>query len=133
MKEIKFKFNNTGYPLVCCPLHNIDIGLLGCGECKYNKEIVRYKEIVKCTFDESETKQEQKSDAVNHPNYYNKYSVEVFEMARRIWGDKAMKTACEITAFIYRMRAGLKPDNPIEQDLNKESWWLDKIKELGDE
>ena len=50
-------------------------------------------------------------EKVNHPNYYNRYSVEVIEMARRIWGDEAMKTAAEITAFIYRMRAGVKPDN----------------------
>ena len=25
-----------------------------------------------------------------HPNYYNRYSVEVIEMARRIWGDEAV-------------------------------------------
>lgn len=49
-----------------------------------------------------------------HPNYYNRYSVEVIEMARRIWGDEAMKVAGEITAFIYRMRAGVKPDNPAK-------------------
>lgn len=69
-------------------------------------------------------------DAVNHPDYYNRYSVEVVEMARRIWGDEAMKAACEITAFIYRMRAGIKPDNPVEQDIRKETWWLDKYKEI---
>ena len=70
------------------------------------------------------------AEQVNHPSHYNLYSVEVIDMARRIWGDEAMKTACEITAFIYRMRAGLKEGNPIEQDLAKEAFWLnyrDKI------
>ena len=70
-------------------------------------------------------------EKVNHPNYYNRYSVEVIEMARRIWGDEAMKTAAEITAFIYRMRAGVKPDNSIEQDLAKEDFWLNYAKKIN--
>lgn len=69
-------------------------------------------------------------EKVNHPNYYNRYSVEVIEMARRIWGDEAMKSAAEITAFIYRMRAGVKPDNPVNQDLDKEEFWLNYAKKL---
>lgn len=72
-----------------------------------------------------------KEEKVNHPNYYNRYSVEVVEMARRIWGDEAMKTAAEITAFIYRMRAGVKPDNPIGQDLAKEEFWLNYAKKIN--
>lgn len=75
--------------------------------------------------------EEMKHDEkINHPNYYNRYSVEVIEMARRIWGDEAMKTAAEITAFIYRMRAGVKPDNPVKQDLDKEEFWLNYAKKL---
>jgi hypothetical protein len=35
-----------------------------------------------------------------------------------------------MTAFKYRMRAGAKPDNPIEQDLAKERWYLAKAEEL---
>ena len=72
-----------------------------------------------------------KEEKVNHPNYYNRYSVEVVDMARRIWGDEAMKTAAEITAFIYRMRAGVKPDNPIGQDLAKEEFWLNYAKKIN--
>lgn len=71
------------------------------------------------------------AEKVNHPDYYNRYSVEVIEMARRIWGDEAMRVAAEITAFIYRMRAGVKPDNPVGQDLDKEEFWLNYAKGLG--
>lgn len=80
-----------------------------------------------------QTLKERKRDEekVNHPTYYNRYSVEVIEMAHRIWGDEAMKTAAEITAFIYRMRAGVKPDNPIEQDLAKEDFWLNYAKKIN--
>lgn len=53
-------------------------------------------------------------------------------MARRIWGDEAMKVAGEITAFIYRMRAGVKPDNPAEVDFAKENFWLDYVKQLNE-
>ena len=53
--------------------------------------------------------EDNKYEMVNHPSHYNRYSIEAVEMARRIWGDEAMKTAAEITAFFYRMRMGLKP------------------------
>ncbi len=63
-------------------------------------------------------------EMVNHPSHYNRYPIEAVEMARRIWGDEAMKTAAEITAFFYRMRLGLKPENSVEQELAKEEFWL---------
>ena len=71
-----------------------------------------------------------KYEYVYHPNHYNRYSIEAVEMARRIWGDEAMKTAAEITAFFYRMRLGLKPDVPIQQDLDKEAFWLNYAKSI---
>lgn len=77
--------------------------------------------------DENQEKYEQ----VQHPNHYNRYSIEAVEMARRIWGDEAMKTAAEITAFFYRMRMGLKPENSVEQELAKETFWLNYAKELA--
>lgn len=74
---------------------------------------------------------EESYEKVNHPIHYNRYSVEAVEMARRIWGDEALKTAAEITAFFYRMRMGLKPENPIEQELEKEEFWLNYSKTLS--
>lgn len=35
-----------------------------------------------------------------------------------------------MTAFKYRMRMGTKPENTIEQDLEKEKWYLAKAREL---
>lgn len=104
-----------------------------CAACPFYRKVANEKNsIVLCAFEDACGSDEQlgqgenlrESDAVNSPKYYNRYSVEVVEMARRIWGDEAMKTAAEITAFIYRMRAGIKPDNPWEQDIGKEEWWL---------
>lgn len=70
-------------------------------------------------------------EMVNHPNHYNSYSLETIEMMRRIWGDEATAKWCEMTAFKYRMRVGLKPDNSIEQDLAKEQWYIKKSNELS--
>lgn len=74
--------------------------------------------------------EENNYEMVNHPSHYNRYSIEAVEMARRIWGDAAMKTAAEITAFFYRMRMGLKPENSVEQELEKEKFWLNYAKNL---
>ena len=38
-----------------------------------------------------------------------------------------------MTTFVYRMRMGTKPDNPIEQELAKETWNLNKVKEFRKE
>ena len=72
----------------------------------------------------------QSYEHVNHPKYYNNYSVEVIDMMVSIYGIEATVTWCEMTAFKYRMRVGNKPDNPVEYDLDKERWYLNKAKEL---
>lgn len=72
-------------------------------------------------------------EMVNSPEYYNRYSVEVVEMLRRIYGTEETALWCEMTAFVYRMRMGTKPDNPIKQELAKEAWNLNKAKELRKE
>lgn len=70
---------------------------------------------------------------VEHPQHYNAYTVECIEMMRRIWGNERTAQWCEMTAYKYRMRVGMKPDNSIEQDLAKEQWYLSMAKELRNE
>jgi len=69
------------------------------------------------------------ADHIN-PNHYKNYSVEVIDMMVAIYGKERVADHCEITAFKYRQRMGTKPDQPIERDLKKEKWYLDKAKEL---
>ena len=71
-----------------------------------------------------------KYEMVNHPKHYNEYDIEVIEMMERIWGLEATILFCQMNAFKYRQRMGLKPGQPIEQDLDKEKWYLKKAKEL---
>lgn len=70
---------------------------------------------------------------VNHPSHYNNYSMEVIDMMLKIWGPENAATFCEMNAYKYRMRLGLKPENPIDQDLKKEKWYLDKAKSIRKE
>ena len=67
-------------------------------------------------------------EQVNHPAHYNDYDVEVIEMMERIFGHEAVINFCRLNAFKYRMRAGHKDGNSLTQDLNKERWYLDYIK-----
>ena len=68
-------------------------------------------------------------DYIN-PSHYQNSSIEVIDMMLAIWGEEALINYCEITAFKYRMRMGLKPDQPIERDMQKCIWYENKAKEL---
>lgn len=78
----------------------------------------------------NEVKSEQKYEMVNHPTHYNNYDKEVIEMMIDIWGPEETAIFCKLNAFKYRLRMGTKPDNDIQQDLKKESWYLKKFHEL---
>jgi hypothetical protein len=69
---------------------------------------------------------------VNHPKHYNNYDVEVIDMMERIFGAIATYDFCKLNAFKYRMRAGTKPNIDVQQDLDKEQWYLKKAEELKD-
>ena len=70
-------------------------------------------------------------DFIN-PSHYQEFSVEVIDMMAAIWGKEATALHCEMCAFKYKLRAGSKPDQPIERDLDKAAWYLSKAKELRD-
>jgi len=67
-------------------------------------------------------------EQVNHPKHYNLYPIEVIDMMLAIWGKEKTIDFCVMNAFKYRMRIGYK--NSVEQDLEKEKWYLEKAEEL---
>lgn len=73
-------------------------------------------------------KGESPKEMVNHPSHYNRYPIETIDMMVSVFGKEATRQWCLMTAFKYRMRLGLKDD--IQQDLDKEQWYLNKAKEL---
>lgn len=75
--------------------------------------------------------QEEKYEMVNHPAHYNNYDKEVIDIIEVIWGTQIAAVWCEITAFKYRMRMGTKPTSSVSEDLEKESWYLKKMRELN--
>ena len=76
--------------------------------------------------------QKENYDFIN-PEHYKQGSMEVIDMMKLLWGTEALILHCEMTAFKYRMRAGRKPDQPIERDLEKARWYDDKAKKLRNE
>lgn len=72
----------------------------------------------------------EKYDYIN-PNHYKNYSKEAIDIMIAAYGKEKVAIFCELSALKYRLRMGLKPDQPIEQDLAKEKWYLDKVKELS--
>jgi hypothetical protein len=73
---------------------------------------------------------EDKYEEVNHPLHYNAYDVEVIDMMEKVFGKEETAIFCKLNAFKYRMRAGNKPGQSADKDLNKERWYLQKKKEL---
>ena len=72
----------------------------------------------------------KKYEEVNSPSHYNIYPMEVIEMMQKIWGTEATMLFCEMSAFKYRMRLGIKPEINIQTDLKKEQWYLTMAKAL---
>ena len=70
-----------------------------------------------------------KYDHIN-PSHYQQFSQETIDMMIKIWGRDFVAAYCEINAFKYKIRMGEKPDQPIERDLEKAKWYLDKAKKL---
>ena len=68
-------------------------------------------------------------DHIN-PAHYQQFSKESIDIMIAIWGAEAVATYCEINAFKYKMRLGSKPDQPVDRDLGKAQWYLNKAKEL---
>lgn len=68
-------------------------------------------------------------DFIN-PTHYKKGNKEVWEMMVDIWGIDAFIAHCEMNAFKYRMRAGDKPNQPIDRDIDKAHWYEGKAAEL---
>jgi len=69
-------------------------------------------------------------EMINSPTHYNDFSVETWDMMLRIWGKEHFIAFCEINAFKYKMRAGSKPTDSIEQDIKKANWYLNKAHEI---
>jgi hypothetical protein len=68
-------------------------------------------------------------DFIN-PNHYKQGDKETWEKMLEIWGKEAFIIYCQMNSYKYMQRLGKKPDNPIEQDLKKAKWYLDKAHDL---
>lgn len=65
-----------------------------------------------------------------NPNHYKASGMETWEMMLKIWGTEAFIKHCEMCAFKYRMRAGLKQGASVETDIAKANWYEANAKML---
>lgn len=66
-------------------------------------------------------------DPIN-PDYYN--GTDCLEKMILEFGQEAAYWFCKVNAFKYRYRAGSKPGNAIETDLEKAEWYEEQAKNL---
>tara|TARA_R110000803_G_scaffold35405_8_gene76620 strand:- start:10054 stop:10593 length:540 start_codon:yes stop_codon:yes gene_type:complete len=92
----------------------------------------RYNKIVAATLTEKVQPEGvwDTKDNIN-PDHYKTEGKEVWEMMIAVYGVTHFKAFCELNAFKYRLRAGKKGDNALE-DIKKALWYEDKIKEVGE-
>ena len=102
---------------------------------EFSNNIVCFPEedLVKRNKEKEEQKKEQEEYDFVNPEHYKRGNMEVIDMMKLLWGTEALMLHCEMTAFKYRMRAGTKPDQPIERELEKARWYQEKAKKLRDE
>ena len=66
-----------------------------------------------------------------NPKHYKQFAnIECWEMMLKLWGKEKFIAYCEMNAFKYRMRLGEKPEQPIDRDLAKANWYMNKANEL---
>ncbi|RZJ86865.1 MAG: DUF3310 domain-containing protein, partial [Hymenobacter sp.] len=56
---------------------------------------------------------------------------EVFDQMLLLFGKEAVAAFCRLNAYKYRMRAGKKPGNSIEQDVSKALWYEERLTALA--
>jgi hypothetical protein len=72
------------------------------------------------------------SDPINPPHYKSgPNGMELFDAGVVQFGKDKMTAYAEITAWYYRMRAGKKDPDKIEEDIKKALWYEAKVAELA--
>ena len=64
----------------------------------------------------------QGEDAINPGHYKPRGLPEVIDQMVALYGKGVVAGYCLCAAFKYRSRAGLKPGQPVEQDIGKARW-----------
>jgi len=76
-----------------------------------------------------DTIENKEYDHIN-PNHYKQGVKETWEQMVDIFGLESFVTYCKLNAYKYMSRLGKKPDQPIERDMQKATWYLKKLEEL---
>lgn len=80
---------------------------------------------LECIKQKEKLERQKEVEKVNHPSHYQKDGKECIEVMLELYGIQAVINFCELNAFKYRWRAGLKTGESAEVDLKKAQWYAD--------
>lgn len=63
------------------------------------------------------------TDKVDHPSHYQKGGKECIQVMLETFGIQAVINFCELNAFKYEWRAGMKQGESTDDDLRKAEWY----------
>lgn len=136
---INYTSNSKSYMTVDGHCHNNDIkdnarsGRYPWGKSMRELEDEKMKEELKSELNEKFGRPKN-NETINHPTYYNTPGrKECIEEMIDIWGEAAVALWCEMTAYKYAYRMGLKDGEPGEKDRNKCVWYMNKRAQLLDD
>jgi len=72
--------------------------------------------------------EETTSDMVNSPSHYLSYPIEVKEIIRTVLSEEGYKGWCLGNELKYRLRAGLKNPDKLQEDMDKAMWFREEGK-----
>lgn len=64
-----------------------------------------------------------KEDMVNSPSHYTDYPMEVKDIIRTVLSEEQYKGWCLGNELKYRLRAGLKNPDKLQEDMDKAMWF----------
>ena len=98
-----------------------------CVEIDHNAEFEQYK--FKLTPADIE-KWDTPEDMVNHPPHYNQYPFEVLEAIHTLLGTEGYKAYLLGNELKYRLRAGFKDKDKVQEDIDKALFYNKERKKL---
>lgn len=80
----------------------------------------------------ADIKIEGADDAQVNPSHYKRGGMECIDEMVALYGVDAVIHFCVCNAHKYRYRAGYKPDESADLDLQKAEWYIRKAQDLRD-
>ncbi len=69
-------------------------------------------------------------EQIQHPNHYKLRKYECFDEMLALFGKEQLISFCRLSAYKYFYRAGNKPQNDKQTDIDKANFYIEYINKL---